>query len=92
MQWLLLKHIAEDRREKEHLAAELNAINNRTCITYMIADENKKRLRKLLRKFFTKKQLLDADPKELYEYIDKGLSVDDSTMQYSSTTCLRANY
>jgi hypothetical protein len=76
-QQLLLKHIAEDRQEKEHLAAELNAINNRTRIMHLIAAENKKRLWKLLRKFFSKKQLRDADLKELYAYIDKGLSVED---------------
>jgi hypothetical protein len=74
---LLLKHFAEDRQEKEHLAAELNAINNRTRITHLIAAENKKRLWKLLQKFFSKKQLRDADLKELYAYIDKGLSVED---------------
>ena len=77
MQQLLLKHIAEDRQDKGHLAAKLNAINNQKRITRLIADENKKRLWKLLWKFFSKKQLLDTDLKELYEYIDKGLSVED---------------
>jgi hypothetical protein len=76
-QQLLLKHIAEDRLEKEHLATELNAIKNRTRITHLIADENKKRLWNILRKFFSKKQLWDSDLKELYDYIDKGLSVED---------------
>jgi hypothetical protein len=43
-QQLLLKHIVEDRREKEHLASELNALNNQTRITHLIANENKKKL------------------------------------------------
>ena len=77
MQQLLLKHIAEDRQEKEHLAAEMNVIHNRTRITHLIAAENKKRLWKLLWKFFSKKQLKDADLKELYECIYKGLTVED---------------
>ena len=76
-QQLLLQHIADDRREKEHLASELNTINNRTRVMHLIADENKKRLRKLLRKFFTEKQLLQVDLQELYDYIDKGFSVED---------------
>jgi hypothetical protein len=76
-QQLLLQHIAEDRREKEHLASELNALNNRTRIMHLIADENKKRLWKLLRKFFTEKQLLNVNLQELYDYIDKGFTVED---------------
>lgn len=73
-QHLLLQHIAEDRREKEHLAAKLNSINNRMKVVHMITAENKKRLWKLLRKFFSKKQLLNSNLKELYEYIDQGFS------------------
>ena len=69
--------MAEDHREKEHLATELNAINNRMKIVQMITTENKKHLWKLLRKFFSKKQLLDSDLKELYEYIDQGFSAED---------------
>ena len=76
-QLLLLKHMAEDRQEKEYLATELNAINNRTKVMHMFMTENKKRLWKLLRKFFSKKQLKDADLKELYAYIDKGLTLED---------------
>ena len=76
-QQLLLQHIADDRREKEHLASELNAINNRTRVMHLIADENKKRLWKLLRKFFTEKQLLQVDLQELYDYIDNDFSVED---------------
>jgi hypothetical protein len=76
-QQLLLQHIAEDRRKKEHLASELNVLNNRTRIIYLIADENKKRLWKLLRKFFSEKQLLNIHLQELYDYIDKGFTVED---------------
>ena len=54
-QQLLLKHIAEDRQEKEHLTGELNATNNRTRIAHLIVAKNKKRLWKLLHKFFSKK-------------------------------------
>ena len=72
-----MQHIAEDRHEKEHLASELNAINNRTRIMHLIADENKKRLWKLLRKFFTEKQLLNVNLRELYDYIDKGSTLED---------------
>ena len=43
-QQLLMQHIAEDRREKQHLASELNAINNRTRIMHLIVDENKESL------------------------------------------------
>ena len=43
----------------------------------LIADENKKRLWKLLRKFFTEKQLLNVNLQELYDYIDKGFTIDD---------------
>ena len=70
-QQLLLKHMAKDRQEKEHLAAELNAIHNRTKVVHMITAENKKRLWKLLRKFFSKKQLSQAHLQELYKYIDQ---------------------
>ena len=69
--------MAKDRREKEHLAAELNAINNRTKVVHMITAKNKKHLWKLLRKFFSKKQLSNSDLKELYEYIDQGFSAED---------------
>ena len=41
---------------------------------HLIADENKKRLWKLLCKFFTEKQLLNANLQELYDYIDKGFT------------------
>ena len=44
---------------------------------HLIADENKKRLWKLLRKFFTEKQLLNVNLQELYDYIDKGFSLKD---------------
>ena len=50
-QQLLLKHMAEDRQEKEHLGAKLNAIHNRTKVVHMITTQNKKRLWKLLRIF-----------------------------------------
>ena len=43
----------------------------------MITAENKKRLWKLLRKFFSKKQLSNSHLKELYEYIDQGFSAED---------------
>ena len=76
-QQLLLKHMAEDRREKEHLAAELNATNNRTKIVHMVAAENKKLLWKLLRKFFSNEQLQANDLKELYDYIDQGFVDED---------------
>ena len=69
--------MVKDRQEKEHLAAELNAIHNRTKVVHMITVENKKRLWKLLRKFFSKKQLSNSHLKELYEYIDQGFSVED---------------
>ena len=51
IQQLLVKHMAEDRQEKEHLAAKLNAIHNRTKVVHMITTQNKKRLWKLLRIF-----------------------------------------
>ena len=76
-QQLLLKHIAEDQCEKEHLTSELNAINNRTRIMHLIADENKKRLWKLIRKVFTEKQLMNVNLQELYDYIDKGFTIED---------------
>ena len=64
-------------KKKEHLASELNAINNRTRIMHLIADENKKRLSKMLRKFFTEKQLLNVNLQELYDYIDKDVTIND---------------
>ena len=77
-QQVLLRHMVEDRREKEHLATELNAINNRTKVVHMITAGNKKCLWKLLLKFFSKKQLNNLDLKEHYEYIDKGFSAEES--------------
>lgn len=44
---------------------------------HLIADENKKRLWKLLRKFFIEKQLLNVNLQELYDYIDKGFTIKD---------------
>ena len=43
----------------------------------MITAENKKRLWKLLRKFFSKKQLSQAHLQELYKYIDQGFTAKD---------------
>ena len=51
---------------------------------HLIADENKKRLWKLLRKFFTEKQLLNVNLQELYDYIDKGFSLEDFQDKTSS--------
>jgi hypothetical protein len=76
-QQLLLQHIAEDRHEKELLTSQLNAINNRTRLVHLITDENKKRLWKLLRKFFSTKQLNNANLSELYDYLDKGFTAED---------------
>ena len=69
--------MVKDRQEKEHLAAELNAIHNQTKVVHMITTENKKRLWKLLRKFFSKKQLSHSHIKEHYEYIDQGFTDED---------------
>ena len=43
----------------------------------MITAENKKRIWKLLRKFFSKKQLSQAHLQELYKYIDQGFTAKD---------------
>ena len=51
---------------------------------HLIADENKKRLWKLLHKFFTEKQLLNVNLQELYDYIDKGFSLEDFQDKTSS--------
>ena len=69
--------MAKDHQEKEHLAAELNAIHNRTKVVHMITTENKKHLWKLLRKFFSKKQLSNSHLQELYQYIDQGFTAED---------------
>ena len=61
-QQLLLKHMAEDRQEKENLAVELNAIHNRTKVVHMITTENKKRLWKLLRNIFLKEATESLSP------------------------------
>ena len=74
---LLLKHMAGDCQEKENLHAKLNAIHNETKVVHMITAENKKRLWKLLQKFFSMKQLSHSHLKELYEYIDQGFSAED---------------
>jgi hypothetical protein len=76
-QQLLMQHIAEDRRKKELLASQLNEINNRTRLVHLITDENKKRLWKLLQKFFSTKQLSNANLSELYDYLDKGFTAED---------------
>lgn len=77
MQQLLLQHITEDRQEKEHLASELNVLHSHTRLLHLIAGENKKRLWKLLRKFFIEKKLTNTDIKEIYDYIDQGFKVED---------------
>lgn len=61
MQQLLLKHMEDDRKEKEHLVNELNRIENKAHLTYLIDSENKHRLWKLLRKFYSKKKLSKAE-------------------------------
>ena len=76
-QQLLLKHMSEDRHEKEHLAAELNALHNRTKVVHMITTGNKKPLWKLLQKFFSKKLLSHSHLQELYKYIDQGFTAED---------------
>ena len=43
----------------------------------MITTENKKHLWKLLRKFFSKKQLSHSHIQELYKYIDQGFPAED---------------
>ena len=43
----------------------------------MITTENKKRLWKLLQKFFSKKQLSNSHLQELYQYIDQGFTAED---------------
>ena len=50
--------------------------------------ENRKRLWKFLRKFFSKKQLSNSSLKELYKYIDEGFSAKD--FQYHITPPLVA--
>ena len=60
--------MAKDSQEKQHLAAELNAINNRTEVVHMTTAGKKKRLWKLHQKLFSKKQLSNSDLKQLYEY------------------------
>ena len=42
-----------------------------------MTDENKKRLWKLLRNFFSTRQLEHANLSELYDYLDKGFTADD---------------
>jgi hypothetical protein len=44
---------------------------------HLITDENKKRLWKLLRKFFSKQQLSTAKLFELYHYLDKEFTAED---------------
>lgn len=75
--------MADDQKEKEHLAAELNALNNRTRLLHLIADENKKHLWKLLRKFFSEKKLTHADIQKIYDYIDVPFMVE--ALQQRST-------
>ena len=65
-QQLLLKHMAEDHQEKEHLAVEINVIHNQTKVVHMITAENKKHLWKLLQKYFSRKQLSNSHLQELY--------------------------
>lgn len=62
-QQLLLQHITEDQRKKEHLAKEPNSLHNRTRLLPLIVDENKKCLWKLLQKFLSEKKLSRKDLK-----------------------------
>ena len=74
-QQLLLKYMAKDHQEKKHLAAKHDVFT--TKVVHMITAENKKRLWKLLQKFFSKKKLNNSHLQELYEYIDQGFIDED---------------
>ena len=64
--------MAKDHQEKKHLAAKHDVFT--TKVVHMITAENKKRLWKLLQKFFSKKQLSKSHLQELYQYIDQGFT------------------
>jgi len=84
-QQLLLKYMAKDHQEKNYLAAKHDVFT--TKIVHTITAENKKRLWKLLQKFFSKKQLNNSHLQELYEYIDHGFIDEDFFMIASLHLC-----
>lgn len=76
-QQLLLIDMDQDRKEKEHLAHELNGIHNQSRLIHMILHEDKHHSWKLLRKFFSKKKLKKARIHETYDFMDLPLTADD---------------
>ena len=69
-QQALERHIKMDRKEKVHLAIEINLLHNTARQALLVAKEEKRRSWVLLRKHYTRKQLHEKGIEKEYDYID----------------------